>query len=87
MKVLGSERQELIDALVAETAMGGITASLLETGIHLTDALRVLFAQPLDGMSLVFCGGSRIAHNAPEQNAAVRPSARANQKSPPLPQE
>ena len=36
MKVLGSGRQELIDALVAETAMGGITAGLLKKGEHLS---------------------------------------------------
>lgn len=36
MKVLNSERQELIDALVAETAMGGITAGLLEKDEHLS---------------------------------------------------
>jgi predicted nucleotidyltransferase component of viral defense system len=61
MKVLSSERQELIDALVAETAMGGITAGLLEKDEHLTDALRALFALPLDGMSLVFCGGTSLS--------------------------
>lgn len=61
MKVLSSERQELIDALVAETTMGGITAGLLEKDEHLTDALRALFALPLDGMSLVFCGGTSLS--------------------------
>lgn len=61
MKVLSFERQELIDALVAETAMGGITAGLLEKDEHLTDALRALFALPLDAMSLVFCGGTSLS--------------------------
>ncbi len=61
MKVLSPERQELIDALVAETAMGGITAGLLEKDEHLTDALRALFALPLDGMHLVFCGGTSLS--------------------------
>lgn len=61
MKVLSSERQELIDALVAETAIGGITAGLLEKDEHLTDALRALFALPLDGMRLVFCGGTSLS--------------------------
>ena len=60
MKVLSSERQDLIDALVAETAMGGITAGLLERDEHLTDVLRALFALPLDGMRLVFCGGTSL---------------------------
>lgn len=61
MKVLSSERQELIDALVAESAMGGLTAGLLEKDEHLTDALRALFALQLDGMSLVFCGGTSLS--------------------------
>ena len=61
MKVLSPERQELIDALVAETAMGGITAGLLEKDEHLTDALRALFALQLDGMRLVFCGGTSLS--------------------------
>lgn len=61
MRVLSPERQELIDALVAETAMGGITAGLLEKDEHLTAALRALFALPLDGMNLVFCGGTSLS--------------------------
>ena len=61
MRALRPERQELIDALVAETALGGITAGLLEKDEHLTDALRVLFALPLDGMYLVFCGGTSLS--------------------------
>jgi predicted nucleotidyltransferase component of viral defense system len=61
MKVLSPERQELIDALVAETTMGGITAGLLEKDEHLTDALRALFTLPLDGMHLVFCGGTSLS--------------------------
>jgi predicted nucleotidyltransferase component of viral defense system len=61
MRALRPERQELIDALVAETAWGGITAGLLEKDEHLTDALRALFARPLDGMSLVFCGGTSLS--------------------------
>ena len=43
MRALRPERLELIDALVAETALGGITAGLLEKDEHLTDALRALF--------------------------------------------
>jgi hypothetical protein len=50
MRALRPERLELIDALVAETALGGITAGLLEKDEHLTDALRALFALRLGGM-------------------------------------
>jgi hypothetical protein len=55
---LRPQQLELIDALVAETSLGGITAGLLEKDEHLTDALRVLFALPLDGMHLAFCGNT-----------------------------
>lgn len=74
MKILSSERQEHIDALVAETAMGGITAGLPEKDEHLTDALRALFELPLDGMSLVFCGGTSLskAHGLIEHMPAQR---------------
>lgn len=61
MRGLRPEQLELIDALVAETALGGITAGLLEKDEHLTDALRALFALRLDGMSLVFCGGTSLS--------------------------
>lgn len=61
MRGLSLERQELIDALVAQTAMGGITAGLLEKDEHLTDALRALFGLPLDDMNLVFCGGTSLS--------------------------
>lgn len=61
MRALRPERLELIDALVAETALGGITAGLLEKDEHLTDALRALFALRLDSMHLVFCGGTSLS--------------------------
>jgi predicted nucleotidyltransferase component of viral defense system len=61
MRALRPERLELIDALVAETALGGITAGLLEKDEHLTDALRALFALRLGGMHLAFCGGTSLS--------------------------
>lgn len=61
MRALRPQRLELIDALVAETALGGITAGLLEKDEHLTDALRALFALRLDGVSLAFCGGTSLS--------------------------
>jgi predicted nucleotidyltransferase component of viral defense system len=61
MKVLPDDRLALIDALVAETELGGVTAALLEKDEHLTDALRALFELPLDGLHLVFCGGSSLS--------------------------
>lgn len=61
MRALHPERLELIDALVAESALGGITAGLLEKDEHLTDALRALFTLRLDGISLAFCGGTSLS--------------------------
>ncbi|MDB5931338.1 MAG: hypothetical protein JWR60_3045 [Polaromonas sp.] len=61
MRALRPERLELIDALVAETEIGGITAGLLEKDEHLTDALQALFALRLDGMHLAFCGGTSLS--------------------------
>ena len=61
MRALRPERLELIDALVAESALGGITAGLLEKDEHLTDALRAMFALALDDMSMVFCGGTSLS--------------------------
>lgn len=61
MRALHPERLELIDALVAESALGGITAGLLEKDEHLTDALRALFALQLSGVSLAFCGGTSLS--------------------------
>ena len=61
MRVLAPQRQELIEALVAEAAPGRITAGLLEKDEHLTDALRALFALQPEGVQLVFCGGTSLS--------------------------
>lgn len=61
MRVLAPQRRELIEALVAETESGAITAGLLEKDEHLTDALRALFALKPEGVQLVFCGGTSLS--------------------------
>ena len=61
MRALATERRELIEALVAEVGSGGISAGLLEKDEHLSDALAALFGLHLDGMQLVFCGGSSLS--------------------------
>ena len=61
MRALRPERLELIDTVVAESALGGITAGLLEKDEHLTDALRALLALRLGGMHLAFCGGTSLS--------------------------
>ncbi len=42
MRKLPAERLELIDALVAEAEIGGVTAGLLEKDEHLTAALKAI---------------------------------------------
>ncbi len=61
MRLLNDDRADLIEALVAETDLGGITASLLEKDEHLTDALRAVFALKFDCVQLVFCGGTSLS--------------------------
>ena len=61
MRLLTDDRAELIEALVAESSLGGITASLLEKDEHLTDALRAVFALKFECVELVFCGGTSLS--------------------------
>ncbi|WP_264293789.1 nucleotidyl transferase AbiEii/AbiGii toxin family protein [Diaphorobacter aerolatus] len=59
--MLTDERAELIEALVAESSLGGITMSLLEKDEHLTDALRAVFALQFECVEFVFCGGTSLS--------------------------
>ena len=61
MRVLANDRAELIEALVAESSLDGITASLLEKDEHLTDALRAVFGLQFECVKLVFCGGTSLS--------------------------
>jgi len=61
MRALSAQRRELIDALVAEADIGGVTAGLLEKDEHLTAALHAVFALEFEHASLVFCGGTSLA--------------------------
>lgn len=61
MRTLSTERRELIEALVAEADIGGISASLLEKDEHLTAALKAIFELKFDHASLVFCGGTSLS--------------------------
>jgi predicted nucleotidyltransferase component of viral defense system len=61
MRSLSIARRELIEALVAESDVGGITAALLEKDEHLTDALRAVFSLEIEGLRLVFCGGTSLS--------------------------
>ena len=61
MRTLSAERLELIDALVAEADIGGVTAGLLEKDEHLTAALQAVFDLNFEHASLVFCGGTSLS--------------------------
>jgi predicted nucleotidyltransferase component of viral defense system len=61
MRKLSAERLELIDALVAEAKIGGVTAGLLEKDEHLTAALKAVFELNFEHASLVFCGGTSLS--------------------------
>lgn len=61
MRTLSVERLELIDALVAEADIGGLTAGLLEKDEHLTAALQAVFDLNFEHASLVFCGGTSLS--------------------------
>ncbi len=61
MRTLTFDRLDLIDALLAETDTGNITAALLEKDEHLTDALLAIFRLRFEHARLVFCGGTSLS--------------------------
>ncbi|AJC23608.1 nucleotidyl transferase AbiEii/AbiGii toxin family protein [Pandoraea pulmonicola] len=61
MRTISKEQLELIDALVAEEDLGGISAAILEKDIHVTDALRALASLEHRNTRLVFCGGTSLS--------------------------
>lgn len=61
MKALSQDQLALIEALLAETDTGGITAALLEKDEHLTQALRAVFGLRFEHATLVFCGGTSLS--------------------------
>jgi predicted nucleotidyltransferase component of viral defense system len=61
MRALSTDRIELIDALVSEESIGGVTAGLLEKDEHLTSALDAIFKLHFEFVSLVFCGGTSLS--------------------------
>ena len=58
MKTISPSQRDLIDAIVTES---GGSAALLEKDIHVTDALKVLFALKFDKCRFVFCGGTSLS--------------------------
>jgi predicted nucleotidyltransferase component of viral defense system len=61
MRTITTDQRELIDALLAERDVGGISAAILEKDIHVTDALRALSALEHEHVTLIFCGGTSLS--------------------------
>jgi predicted nucleotidyltransferase component of viral defense system len=61
MKKIGLQQRELVDAVIAERDVGGLTAAIIEKDIHVTDALHALDAVCNQHASLVFCGGTSLS--------------------------
>lgn len=61
MRAITNEQVELIDAVLAEKDVGGLTPAILEKDIHVTDVLRVLSGIGHGNFQLVFCGGTSLA--------------------------
>lgn len=61
MKTLDAAQIELIDAVLAEGEVGGLTPAILEKDIHVTDALQALLGRPYEGATLYFCGGTSLS--------------------------
>ncbi|MGG1948955.1 nucleotidyl transferase AbiEii/AbiGii toxin family protein [Trinickia sp. NRRL B-1857] len=61
MRTITTDQRELIDALLAEEDVDGLSAAILEKDIHVTDALRALSAISHEHVNLVFCGGTSLS--------------------------
>jgi len=61
MRTITADQRELIDALLAEKDVGGVSAAILEKDIHVTDALRALSTLAHEHATLVFCGGTNLS--------------------------
>ncbi len=61
MKTLSNDQIELIDAILAERDVGGLTPAIFEKDIHVTDALYAIFGEKFSGVALYFCGGTSLS--------------------------
>ena len=61
MKTLDGTQIELIDAILAERGVGGLTPAIFGKDIHATDALLVLLRQHFVGATVVFYGGTSLS--------------------------
>lgn len=61
MKTITQSQVELIDAVIAEKDVGGLTAAILEKDVHVTEALHALSVLEHPHVSFVFCGGTSLS--------------------------
>jgi len=61
MRKITESQVELIDAVIAEKATGGLTPAILEKDIHVTEALHTLFSIQYPHIDLIFCGGTSLS--------------------------
>ncbi len=61
MKKINPAQLDLIDALVAEYDIGGLSAAILEKDIHVTDALSAMMQIKDPEINLIFCGGTSLS--------------------------
>lgn len=61
MRTIAQSQVDLIDAVLAEKEVGGLTAAILEKDIHVTEALHAIAALRHPHVSLVFCGGTSLS--------------------------
>lgn len=61
MRKITEPQVELIDAVIAESATGGLTEAIIEKDIHVTEALHTLFSLEHEHLDLVFCGGTSLS--------------------------
>jgi len=61
MKTLDGSQIDLIDAVLAEGDVGGLTPAIFEKDIHVTDELLALLGQSFAGATLYFCGGTSLS--------------------------
>lgn len=61
IRKIAEHHEGLIDAVIAERDVGGLTAAILEKDIHVTEALHALFRIDHPRVGFVFCGGTSLS--------------------------
>lgn len=61
MRQIKNQQLEVIDAILAEKDVGGVTAAILEKDVHVTEVLQMLSKIQLPSLKFVFCGGTSLS--------------------------